>query len=74
MKNKIQKWIADRVIELDYDGDYVFVTTLRIGVVEDDDGNLQIIKSFRENKGKYIGETSTGIKLDVEYMDIYTLK
>lgn len=74
MQKKIQKWLDDRIVELDDDGDYVFVTTLRIGVVEDGDGNLQIIESFREKQGRYIGKTSTGIKLDVEYMDIYTLK
>jgi hypothetical protein len=72
MQYKIEKLLADKIIEKDDDGDYVFMTTLKIGVVEYDNV-MHIIESFTEKRGRYIGKTSTGNELDIEYMDIYSL-
>ena len=73
MQHLIEKLLADKIIEKD-DAEYFFVTTFKIGLAEDKNGNLKVIESFQLKKGEWVGTTADGETIDLESnLQIYSM-
>jgi hypothetical protein len=74
MQHQIEKLLASNIIEKEGE-EYIFITTLKIGIAEDKNGDLKVIESFYLKNGKWVGTTTAGELIDIEgNLQVYSME